>query len=224
MTGGGGATASGEFGAGYWEDRYRRGEGTGRQAPSPSLVAEAAALPPGRALDAGCGRGADAVWLALRGWSVTAVDVSATALAGARESARAAGAGVADGIEWIEADLTTWDGGGPVFDLVTCQYVHVPGPAEDLFRRLVSWVAPGGRLLVAGHDSGRGSHGHHGRAVHDHPPGSQIRAEQVTACLDEDQWEVLVAEPRTHVRRGGGGEVSHDDVVVHARRRDRPAR
>ena len=69
-----------QFSAEYWEDRYRVGGGASRHEPSPSLLAEAGDLPPGRALDAGCGHGADAVWLARRGWQVTAVDVSAAAV------------------------------------------------------------------------------------------------------------------------------------------------
>lgn len=214
-------TEPGEFGAVYWEDRYRAGEGGGRSAPSPSLVAEAAGLAPGLALDAGCGRGADSLWLAARGWQVVAVDVSDTALAGARESAEAAGRDVADRIEWVRADLTAWAPGGRRFDLVTSHYVHVPGAAEDLFRRLASWVAPGGTLLVVGHDDEAGTDpGHDGHA---HPPGARIRAAQVTAALPDDQWEVVVAESRTRTveRPGGAGAVTFHDVVVRARRRSR---
>ncbi|SDQ19186.1 bifunctional 2-polyprenyl-6-hydroxyphenol methylase/3-demethylubiquinol 3-O-methyltransferase UbiG [Quadrisphaera sp. DSM 44207] len=226
--------ASGEFGAEYWEERYRRGEPTSTHGPSPSLVAEAGPLAPGLALDAGCGRGADAVWLASRGWRVTAVDVSAAALAHAQDAARAAGQDVADRIERVRADLTAWSPGERRFDLVTSSYVHVPGPAEDLFARLASWVAPGGTLLVVGHDggpgTGAGDHGHgshgHGGHGHAHPPGARIRAEQVTAGLPEDEWEVLVAEPRTHVvqRPDGAGAVPLDDVVVRARRIGPPRR
>lgn len=212
-------TAHGEFGAGYWEARYRGGEGAGRSAPSPSLVAEAGALAPGLALDAGCGRGADALWLAARGWQVVAVDVSGTALARARETAEAAGRDVADRIEWVRADLTGWAPGERRFDLVTSHYVHVPGAAADLFRRLASWVAPGGTLLVVGHDDEQGTDpGHDGHA---HPPGARIRAEQVTAALPGDQWEVVVAESRTRTaeRPGAAGTVTFHDVVVRARRR-----
>ncbi|MDX6215292.1 MAG: hypothetical protein QOG99_876 [Frankiales bacterium] len=199
----------GEFGAEYWEDRYRRGEPTSLQRPSPSLVDETGGLSPGQALDAGCGSGADSIWLASRGWHVTALDVSATALAHARKTARAAGEDIADRIEWVHADLTDWDPGERRFDLVTSHYVHVPGPAEDLFGRLASWVAPGGTLLVVGHDG------------HAHPRGSQVFTEQVTAGLPEDQWEVVVAESRTQTVRHLADEsvVTLHDAVVHARRK-----
>lgn len=200
-----------EFGAAYWQERYRSGEGTGRSDASPSLVAEADGLAAGTALDAGCGRGADAIWLGARGWRVTAVDVSADALGYAQQAVREAGAGVAERIEWVRADLTDWEPGVP-FDLVTSHYVHAPGPAEDLFGRLASWVAPGGTLLVVGHDGGHG----HGHA---HPAGAQVQVSQVTAALAEGAWEVLVAESRTHtVRRPGVDATTLHDVVVRARR------
>jgi 2-polyprenyl-3-methyl-5-hydroxy-6-metoxy-1,4-benzoquinol methylase len=208
-------TGYGQFGAGYWEDRYRGGEGAGRHAPSPSLVAETGGLPQGRALDAGCGRGADALWLASRGWSVTAVDISATAVARAREAARRAGPVLEDRIEWVEADLAAWEPAGPSFDLVTSHYVHVPGPAQDMFRRLASWVAPGGTLLVVGH-----AHADAGGDPDAHPPAAQITAREVTAVLPENTWETVAAEARTHrlQQPGGAGPVTRQDLVVHARR------
>lgn len=224
--------ASEDFDATYWEERYRTGEGAGRLDPSPSLVTETVGLRSGRALDAGCGVGADALWLAARGWQVTAVDVSSTALGRGRSTAQAAGPAFAERIEWVHADLTAWEPGLRAFDLVSSHYVHVPGPPEPLFRRLASWVAPGGSLLVVGHGPGHG-HGpgrEHGSAHGSgpghgsgsgHPPGAQVRAEQVLAALPDEEWDVLVAEPRTRTvqRPDGGDPVTLDDVVVHARRR-----
>lgn len=209
---------AGEFGAEYWEGRYRSGDPTSLQDPSPSLVDETRGLPPGQALDAGCGSGADAIWLAARGWQVTALDVSATALAQADQTARSAGQDVAERIEWVHADLTDWDPGERRFDLVTSHYVHVPGPAEELFGRLASWVAPGGTLLVVGHS--------HGGDRHAHPRGAQVRTEQVTAGLPEDQWEVIVAEARTQTVRHPADQsaVTLHDSVVHARRKGRSRR
>jgi SAM-dependent methyltransferase len=192
-----------DYSAAYWDGRYRSGESTSPPTVSPSFVTEAGPLPPGRALDAGCGRGAAAMWLAARGWAVTAVDISATALLGARRAAQEAGLDV----EWVEADMSTWEPGERRFDLVASQYVHVPGPMEDLFRRLASWVAPGGTLIVVGHDD------------HGHGPGAQITVDQVTSSLSGD-WEVVVAESRTSdVRpREGSAVVTLHDVVVRARR------
>jgi SAM-dependent methyltransferase len=208
------STAFEQFGAAYWEDRHRNGEGEGRHEPSPSLVTLTAGLPPGRALDAGCGNGADARWLAACGWHVTAVDVSRTALRRGRRSAQAAGPASAERIEWVHADLTTWEPGPDTFDLVTSHYVHVPGPQEPLLRRLASWVSPGGTLLVVGHD-GRPGHGDHSSR------SARLQRGQVVASLPSDRWTIVAAESRTHtVRRpDGGGAVTLDDVVVHARRR-----
>lgn len=199
-----------QFGAAYWEDRYRSGEGASRHDPSPSLLTETGGLPPGRALDAGCGVGADALWLAAHGWRVTAVDVSPTAVQAGRRVAEAAGAAFAERIEWIDGDLTRWEPDPGTFDLVSSHYVHVPGPPEELFRRLASWVAPGGTLLVVGHDHG-----------HAHPAGAQVRTGQIVSVLPEDQWSIVTAEPRTHtIRRPGGGDpVTLEDVVVRAQRR-----
>jgi SAM-dependent methyltransferase len=63
-----------------WDEMYRTRDRVFSGNPNGVLVAEAAGLPPGQALDVGCGEGADALWLAGRGWHVTAVDVSETAL------------------------------------------------------------------------------------------------------------------------------------------------
>lgn len=178
-------------------------------------MTETGDLEPGRALDAGCGRGADALWLAARGWHVTAFDVSATALDRARETARSAGPAIAERVEWVHADLSTWTPDERRYDLVTSQYVHVPGPVEELFGRLASWVAPGGTLLVVGHDHTEGHHHEHGPAA-----GAQVRTRQVTDGLPEDERDVLVAESRTHtVQRGDAGATTLHDAVVRARRR-----
>jgi SAM-dependent methyltransferase len=85
---------SGEFGKAFWEERYRGHTAVSSRRPNPQLVAEAGDLAPGTALDAGCGEGADAIWLASRGWRVTAVDFATTALRRAREHAETLGADI----------------------------------------------------------------------------------------------------------------------------------
>jgi SAM-dependent methyltransferase len=136
----------------YWEERYRDGGRIWSGQPNALLVREVASLPPGTALDLGCGEGADAVWLAARGWQVTAVDVSATALR--RGSEHAQDAGVAERIRWERHDLSRSFPGGS-FDLVSAQFLHSPvaaeGEREAVLRRAAAAVAPGGVLLVAGH-------------------------------------------------------------------------
>ncbi|WP_433501227.1 class I SAM-dependent methyltransferase [Sphaerimonospora sp. CA-214678] len=105
-----------EFDEAYWEERYRSHTAVHERPPNPQLVAEAGDLRPGRALDAGCGEGAEAIWLAARGWHVTAADIASTALRRAREQAEALGDDVMNRIgmnriDWVQADLTAWTRG-----------------------------------------------------------------------------------------------------------------
>src|SRR5688572_32867618 len=102
--------------AAEWDARYSEGEGakwSGR--PNGRLVAEVAGLTPGRALDVGCGEGADAIWLARSGWTVTAIDVSDVAVRRAREAAESAGATV----EWVCGDVLRTPFPARSFDLVS---------------------------------------------------------------------------------------------------------
>lgn len=88
----------------FWEPHYRAHEGIFNGTANPVLVEVAEALAVGTALDLGCGEGGDAIWLARRGWRVTAADVSPTALArGARHAEQA---GVAELIDFQQHDLT----------------------------------------------------------------------------------------------------------------------
>lgn len=112
--------------ASEWDERYAERELIWSGKPNGSLVAEVADLPPGRALDVGCGEGADAVWLAQRGWQVTGLDVSEVALGRAQALAAAVGVQVA----WVNASLSAYSPAAPGFDLVTVQY-----PALQLVSR-----------------------------------------------------------------------------------------
>ncbi|MGW0700223.1 class I SAM-dependent methyltransferase [Streptomyces sp. NPDC002867] len=211
-----GTGVSEEFGKEFWEERYRGHAAAGARRPNPQLITEAGGLPPGTALDAGCGEGADAVWLASRGWRVTAVDIAAIALRRAREHAQALGDAVASRIEWIEADLTTWAPAAGHFDLVSTHYVHPAAARDALFRRLAASVAPGGTLLVVGHHpSAPQVHVSHATAREVH-----FTAEEIAAGLDPDRWDIAVAEARTRsVTAHDGREIALRDAVLRARRR-----
>lgn len=187
--------------------------------PNPRLVAEAEGLPPGTALDAGCGHGVDAIWLASGGWTVTAVDFADTALRRARERASTLGSEVASRIDWIRADLGTWTPPEQRFDLVSSHYVHGAARRDTLFRRLATSVAPDGRLLIVGHHpSDRHAAGPHALA-----PEVYFTAEEVAAILDPDRWDIAVAETRPRSAIGPDGhETTMHDAVLRARRR--PAR
>lgn len=106
-----------------WEERWaqalrRDAEGVAHRPPNAHLIAELAEMRPGVALDAGCGHGAEALWLAMRGWRVTAVDFSETALAHGRSTAEAAGPHFAERIDWVMADLSAWTPEPRRYDLV----------------------------------------------------------------------------------------------------------
>jgi SAM-dependent methyltransferase len=118
-------------------------------APSRFLVAEVAGLPPGAALDLGCGAGRNAVWLAEQGWRVTAVDFSDVALRMARALADERRVAV----EWIEADALGWAPPPRGYDLVCVLYLQLPAPERRIvLARAAEAVRPGGTLLVLGHD------------------------------------------------------------------------
>ncbi|PRX99069.1 class I SAM-dependent methyltransferase [Allonocardiopsis opalescens] len=203
-----------DFDEEYWEERYR-GHGAAHGRPNPQLLAEAADLAPGAALDAGCGEGADAAWLAARGWRVTAVDVSATALARARERADALGAEVAGRIDWVRADLTAWTPPEGRFDLVSTHYVHTVEPMERLLGRLAAAVAPGGTLLVVGHDHAEA----HSAGPHRPVTGAHVTTAELAAGLDPGRWDLAVAETRSREAGHGGRTVTIHDAVLRARRR-----
>ncbi|MCA1598028.1 MAG: methyltransferase domain-containing protein [Chloroflexi bacterium] len=136
----------------FWEEHYRAHERVWSGGANSVLVDVAESLPPGAALDLGCGEGGDAIWLAERGWRVTAVDVSATALS--RAAAHAAAAGVEARIDFQQHDLAqTFPAGA--FDLVSAQYLQSPVefPRDRVLQAAAGAVAPGGLLLVVAHAS-----------------------------------------------------------------------
>ena len=131
----------------------------GRATPNRFLVAEAAALPAGRALDVACGEGRNAVWLAERGWRVTGVDFSEVGLEKARALARARGVRA----EWVAADLLGYTPEPQAFELVLVFYLQVPAAERrPIVRAAAGAVAPGGRFLLVGHDRRNLEHGHGG--------------------------------------------------------------
>lgn len=208
-----------EFDREYWERHWREGSAHGPGSmdgnpPNPYLARETGELVPGTALDAGCGAGAEAIWLASRGWQVTAADISSEALARAAERATASGA--SERLRWVEADLGVWHP-DTLFDLVTTHYAHPAMPQLEFYDRIAAWVAPGGTLLIVGHVQGHG-HGH--GAGHRPPAEASTTAAAITARLDETAWDVVTAEECHRTLTGhGGGETLLHDVVVRATRR-----
>ncbi|OXM46470.1 SAM-dependent methyltransferase [Amycolatopsis thailandensis] len=186
----------------YWEEHWR--ESGAASPPNPYLARELGELKPGTALDAGCGEGAEAIWLASRGWRVTAADISSAVLA---RAARRAGS---EHVTWVEADLGSWSP-DTRFDLVTTHYAHPAMPQLEFYDRLADWVAPGGTLLIVGH-----LHSHHGHG-HASPAEASVTAAAITTRLDETDWEVVTAEEGRRIH--GDRQIPLEDVVVRATRR-----
>ena len=205
-------TSNEELDRAYWERRWKQvlrehpDKLAGRRA-SAHLLTETADLHPGRALDAGCGHGAEALWLASRGWRVTAVDYSVTALDIARSRAKAIGPDVAERIEWTEADLTTWAPPPGFYDLVISLYVHVQRSVGEMVRRLGAGVASGGTLLLVGHRPVDPSTGAPTPAAGQ----VQVSVDAAVNALDPRDWRIEVAEERPREAAGTGV-----DAVVRA--------
>ena len=196
-----------------WDARYReRDEAMWSGRPNGRLVAEVVDLNPGRALDVGCGEGADAIWLAGCGWTVTAIDTSEVALARAREAAARAGAVV----EWVRGDALETPFAPRAFDLVSMQYPALPKDAgEAAVRSLLDAVRPGGMLLAVYHDLDD-EHREHmkSRGV---DPADYVGADDLAGLLGDDfTIEMNAVEPRIDPPP----DTPHiADVVLRARRR-----
>lgn len=197
------------FDAAFWDRMYRDRKAPWDPEPNETLAEVAEDLPPGHALDMGCGEGADAIWLAARGWRVTAADVSAAAL----DRARAAdGAGR---VTWLQADFEAWDPPAGAFDLVSAHFLHVPPAARPaFFARLARATRPGGTLLFVAH---------HPSDLVTMPwrpkiPDLYFTAEEVVAALGPG-WEVLAGGTRARPAKGpDGAPITIQDLVLRARR------
>jgi SAM-dependent methyltransferase len=193
-----------------WNARYEQKGLLWTATPNRLFAAEVGSLAPGRALDVACGEGRNAVWLAERGWRVTGVDFSDVALAKAERLAGARGVAV----EWVLADVLDYRAEPLAFDLVALLYLQLPG--AELARALrssVAAVAPGGTLIVLGHDTANLTDGHGG------PKDAAVlfTPEDVVTELDD-----LVVERAETVRRAvalpDGGTATALDAFVRARR------
>jgi len=198
----------------FWDERYASRERIWSGEPNHQLVEQAASLPPARALDAGSGEGADALWLAGRGWRVTAVDVSAVALERAAARAAEHGDEVAGRVRWEQADVRTWSPPVAAYELVSAHFLH---PARDVLAqvvgRLAAAVAPGGVLLYVGHDPSDIGVVRRGR------PELMPAASEIAQLLDRDAWDVEVAEARPRPGTDPDCHAVLHDAVVRARRR-----
>ena len=194
-----------------WDSRYADREQMWSGQPNGALVAEVAGLMPGRVLDVGCGEGADAVWLASKGWDVTALEVSSVALQRAAAHARDAGVTV----RWVHAGLAEAALPPASFELVSAQYpalLRTPDAAAE--RALLAAVAPGGALLLV-HHAGMDTQPVHGSGF---DPADYVWPPMVTGLLNDD-WQVEIDEQRPRIAPDSGAGAHHtDDLVLRARR------
>jgi len=192
-----------------WNARYAGSELLWTAQPNRLLASEVAGLEPGRALDLACGEGRNAVWLAEQGWRTTGVDFSDVALAKAERLAASRGVEV----EWIVADVLEHEPDPGAFDLVAVLYLQLPhGELAQALHVASSALAPGGTLLVLGHDTTNLTDGYGG------PRDAAVlfTPEDVVAELGD-----LAIERAEKVRRTvalDDGEATAVDAFVRARR------
>lgn len=197
--------------AARWDERYSADpEAIWSGRPNGTFVAELTGRPAGRALDVGCGEGADAIWLAQQGWQVTAVDISTIAIDRARRAADLAGVAV----DWQRRDVLHDPPAPRTFDLVTIQYPALLRSAGTrAIAALLDAVAAGGTLLVVGHALGDPDHARR----HGFDPAEYVDVDQIAGLLGDGF--VIEAEEVRPRRDPPPGSHHIDDVVLRARRR-----
>ncbi|MDX6360973.1 MAG: hypothetical protein QOH37_4027 [Nocardioidaceae bacterium] len=193
-----------------WNERYRTSELLWSAGPNQFVEAELADVAPGRAVDLAAGEGRNAIWLARRGWQVTAVDFSQVALDKGREIAGDLA------VTWVCADATTWRE-DTSYDVSVLAYLQLPATERRAaHRNAFAALRPGGTLLVVAHDSTNLAEGTGGPQ----DPSVLLTADDVLADLDGEAFEVIRAGRvgREVAQPEGGSRTAFDALVRVVRR------
>ncbi|MEU3573558.1 class I SAM-dependent methyltransferase [Kitasatospora sp. NPDC036755] len=186
-----------------WDDRYAASELVWGAAPNQWVVRELAGRTPGHALDLAAGEGRNAIWLAAQGWEVTGVDFSAVALERAERLTADLPDEVADRLTWRHGDARSFEAPAAGYDLVLIAYLQIPAAdRRAALRRAAGALAPGGTLLVVGHDLSNLTEGVGGPQ----DPAVLFTPEDVLADLADRGLRTVRAE---RVHRTVGGEPGH---------------
>jgi len=192
-----------------WDHRYKSNDLVWGWEPNQLLVQEVDGLAPGRALDMACGEGRNAIWLASQGWQSTGVDFSPEGLKKGQQMAAEQGLPV----EWIEADLREWQPPESAYDLIVSLYVHMP-PSElsKVHKKVIEALAPGGTILVIGHDLTNLTDGYGG------PPFPEVLFTPEQIAGDFQGLMVEKAERAKRVVNTDEGERTAIDTLVRVRK------
>ncbi len=189
-----------------WDERYAGSELVWSLEPNLFVARECADLPAGRAVDLAAGEGRNAIWLAHRGWDVTAVDFSQTGL---DKGSTLAGD---TPVTWVRADATTWRADGE-FDLAVIAYLQLPAAQRAAaVRNAFDALAAGGTFLLVAHDSTNLAEGTGGPK----DPAALMTAEDVLGDLAGRDFDVVTAGRVS--RDVGEGRIAYDALVRLVRR------
>ena len=189
----------------YWDARWAREPSRYGDDANPFVVEELSSLTPRRVLDAACGRGRNAVWLADRGHTVTAVDISPVAIDQARALAQPRGAAV----EFVAADLLEWEPEAGGYDVILLSYLQVPAEVRRrVHRRLASALRPGGIVLLVAHHADNLEHGHGG------PDYPEVLYSEADLRSDFDDLNLVRNERVTRSVALENGEATALDIVL----------
>jgi len=185
-----------------WDDRYRSTDRLWSAEPNVFVADRLSDVEPGVGLDLASGEGRNAVWLAERGWDMTAVDFSAVGVERGRQHS--------DDVKFVVADVLTWEP-DQQFDLILVVYLHLEEDEfEPLIRRVATWLAPGGELFMVGHDRSNLEHGVGG------PPRLEVLwdVDRIVSWLEDD---LEIVEAQVLQREVEGEERAARDALIRAR-------